>query len=362
MKVLYISVFRDGTGYSHAALNYLLAMDQVGIDVVPRNIKLSNYNSPVPKRFLELENKSDKNCDVCIQHILPSMMEFNGNYKNIGLFAWETSGWPKSIWTEKLNLMDECWVINEYMKEVCINSGVKIPIKVVPHCINTDKYKQTYKQHSIIKEKRDFVFYTIAEAIKRKNLITLIQAYYLEFDPIEPVQLIIKTNNEGFIKIVDEIGKGLKLYNDDKWYKKPLIVTQRLQDEQIDALHESCDCFVSTSFGEAWSIPTMDAIGFGKTPIVPNSTGFKDYVNNDIGWLIDTQPIPVFGAVDSLPELYSSNEKWFLPSLDQTRQYMREAYANSKLRTKKTERCISYIENYSYTKIGSHIKDILNEQ
>ena len=34
MKVLYISNYKDGTGWGNAATDYILAMDSVGIDVV----------------------------------------------------------------------------------------------------------------------------------------------------------------------------------------------------------------------------------------------------------------------------------------------------------------------------------------
>ena len=55
MKVLYIGCYRDGTGWAQAAIDYILAMDSAGIDVVPRAIKLNSNNPELPKRILELE-------------------------------------------------------------------------------------------------------------------------------------------------------------------------------------------------------------------------------------------------------------------------------------------------------------------
>ena len=34
MKVLYLGHYKEGTGWSQAAIDYILAMDSVGIDVV----------------------------------------------------------------------------------------------------------------------------------------------------------------------------------------------------------------------------------------------------------------------------------------------------------------------------------------
>ena len=75
MKVLYIGCYRDGTGWGQAATDYILAMDTAGIDVVPRPIKLNSNQIKVPDRIIELEKKDSSGCNICIQHILPHLME-----------------------------------------------------------------------------------------------------------------------------------------------------------------------------------------------------------------------------------------------------------------------------------------------
>ena len=45
MKVLYIGHYRDGTGWGNAALNNILSLDAVGIDVVPRAITYEQKGS-----------------------------------------------------------------------------------------------------------------------------------------------------------------------------------------------------------------------------------------------------------------------------------------------------------------------------
>ena len=54
MKVLYIGNYRDGTGWSQAAIDYILSMDFVGFNVVPRPIKLNSNQVALPERILEL--------------------------------------------------------------------------------------------------------------------------------------------------------------------------------------------------------------------------------------------------------------------------------------------------------------------
>ena len=68
MKILYIGHFREAGGWSNAAIDFSLALDSVGIDVVCRDIKLTNKQSEVPDRIKELEQKTIDNVDYCIQN------------------------------------------------------------------------------------------------------------------------------------------------------------------------------------------------------------------------------------------------------------------------------------------------------
>ena len=44
-------------------------------DVVCRPIKLNNFQGEIPDRIVELEGKSVVGCEVCIQNVLPHLME-----------------------------------------------------------------------------------------------------------------------------------------------------------------------------------------------------------------------------------------------------------------------------------------------
>ena len=183
MKVLYIGHYKEGTGWGHAAADYILAMDSVGIDVVCRSINLSGKQAEIPKRIEELEQKSIKGCDICIQHVLPHYMDYNGRFKkNIGLYATETDSFDRTTWAERINLMDEAWVINQQMVDASIRSGVTIPIKIIPHASDTDKFNKAYTKFEIPQIDNTFVFYFVGELIRRKNLVALLKAFHIEFD------------------------------------------------------------------------------------------------------------------------------------------------------------------------------------
>ena len=55
MKIAYLSVYRDGTGYANAALGNILACEAAGLDVVCRPVSLSapKSNASCPVQHLE---------------------------------------------------------------------------------------------------------------------------------------------------------------------------------------------------------------------------------------------------------------------------------------------------------------------
>ena len=369
MKVLYIGCYRDGTGWGQAAKDYILAMDTAGIDVVPRPIKLNSNQIKVPDRIIELEKKDSSGCNICIQHILPHLMEYTNKFdKNIALYATETSNFIDSGWSRNINLMDEAWVINNQMVKASQDSGVDIPIKVVPHACDFNKFTRSYKPFELSSTDNTFTFYTIADFNKRKNLEAFVKAFHAEFDPSEPVSIMIKsskyglTDEETAIKIRDlcnQVKTGLKKFKNLSDYKEDLIITSFISNEDICRLHSFGDCFVMPSYGEAWCIPAFDAMAFGKTPICTNIGGMADFVG-DGGFLVEGVMEPVCDMLDTFPALFTGNEDWCSVSIQGLRECMRHAYEESSSLKKMKETGLRRAYEYSHENIGNLIKDLLN--
>jgi glycosyltransferase involved in cell wall biosynthesis len=375
MKVLYIGCYRDGTGWAQAAIDYILSMDSVGIDVVPRPLKLNTNDKLLPNRILELEKKDSLGSDVCIQHVLPHMMDYNSRFKkNIALYASETSNFIGSNWARKINCMDEAWVINEQMVDAAKESGVNVPIKIVPHATNFSKFESNHKKISIPNIKNSFVFYFIGEMNNRKNLAAFIKAFHLEFDPNEPVSILIKSNRYGMppeecameIKnVCNKIKLSLKKYKNIEDYKEDLIITDYLSEQELYGLHRACDCFVMPSYGEAWSIPAFDAMGFGKTPICSNTGGMADYLG-EAGILVDGRWEPVSGMGDTFEDLFTGEENWYSVDINELKKAMRKMYEMRSEResdkyAKMKRSGLSQAMKYSHENVGKLIKELLNE-
>lgn len=370
MKVLYLGLFQDSTGYANAANETVLSLDAVGIDVVCRKITLSGFNGEYPSRIQELENKDLNGVTHCIQHYLPPMFHYNNRCKQIGYFHYETTHFKPSNWQYYCDIMDQIVVACRQNLHACQNSLVNKPISVINQATDITKYSKEYPPISLgFDTKRKFVFYAVGDFSVRKNYMALIRAYLTTFTKDDDVVLVLKTYISGLNaeesekKIVEAIKltKERLRKNIIDVYPPIILVTQRFSDEQMMSLHQMSDCFVSVEKGAGWGIPLFDACGFGKQVITTNWGGAIDFVENN-GYLINGQLEPVYG-MDNLscpfPDLYTSYEEWYEPNFNILCSSMKKAYLKGKNCLTDKDTLKTWLNKFSYESIGNQWKKML---
>lgn len=371
MKVLYLAHYREGTGWSQAAIDYILAMDSVGIDVVCRNVSLTGSNSEVPPRIEELEKKDYRDATICIQHLLPHHLVGSDKFdKNIALFVSETSSIKMNPWFVHLEQMDEVWVPNADLWNSMSRDNLMCDVRVVPHAFDLKKYSAKYPDMANPETDGTFKFYYIGDINQRKNIESILRCFHSEFDASEPVSLILKVSKFGHSgeqthqvveNMSNKIKHELRMYDDLNVYKKEAVLSERIPEEDIYALHNYCDCFVCPSHGEAWSIPSFDAMAFGNTPICSSFGGPKDFINSEdksTGWLVSGNNSICDYQDAAFREIFTGRETWFDPDESEIKQAMRYYYENKKESHTGLERA----GEFSYEKIGNLIKGFINDQ
>ena len=392
MKIAYLSVYRDGTGYANQAIHNMLAMESGGIDVVARAIKLSHTsNHELAKNVEHLEHKSTDDVDVVVQHVLPHQFEYKAGIKNIGMFDWETTHFKRSNWTQCWNLMDEIWVPSIQSAQAVIDSDVTVPVKIFPCACNINRFDNPQTPLDLVPLKGKCVFYIVGEMTRRKNIVAVLRAFYSAFSLRDDVTLVIKTNIPGksadeaintLQSTVEDIKKSLHTYVRHQYYPPIVCITDFLSDQKLDQLHTACDIFVLASHGEAWGIPAHDAMGFGNPVILSNWGAFPELTyaqapeywepethkfnwpgDINCGWLIKGQLTPCFGHVDSFPDLYTGDELWFEPDIEHLIACMKQSYTewqNGEL-GKRGSAAKKRAAEFSYDKIGLIAKRLLEE-
>ena len=366
MKILYIGHYRESSGWSKTAIDNILAMNHVGLDVVCRNVKLTNKDCQIPEDVIKLEKKSLKGVTHCIQNVLPHHIVMSQFFqKNVCYYLAESTFTKKNRWHSNLNLVDEIWVPNNDLK-INTEQFVNKDVKIVPLCCDKSKFKKEYQKIDFGVDNSAFKFYFIGDLNERKNLDSIIRSYYKTFSNNQNVALFCKVKKFGLSEkklqeycqsLCKTIQKQMRLYKDENKYAPIRFITEDVSEQFIDQLHYSCDCFVGASHGEAWSIPAFEAMCFNKTPICSNEGGPKDYITNDpssgrlIGGTID-----ICNSTDAaFSHIFTGSELWFHPSEKEISEAMMYYY-NNRNHKFNHER----IEQFSYEKIGKMIGEMLD--
>lgn len=370
MKILYIGHYKENSGWSNAAINNILALDSIGLDVVCRNIKLTNTKSDTVEKIEELEQKDLNDVEYCIQHVLPHHMVATNKFKkNVAYFVHESSNIKHTPWYSNLRLMDEVWVPSNYSKTKLESEGLHT--RVLPHTFEVFNYQTIYKKLNFGSINNHFKFYTIADVNDRKNIDAIIKCFYSEFTKLEPVALVLKLKKHGYNENtlvsfmhdkIKSIQKELRIHANESLYPEVKVLPQSLTNDQIYSLHQTCDCFVGISHGEGWSIPAFEAMCFGKTPICSNEGGPSEFINisdTSTGSLIDG----VYGVCShsdpAFPFIFTGREEWFVPDESQTKKMMRYYYENKDNIDRNAG--IKQARSFDYTSIAQLIREYLDD-
>ena len=362
MKVLYISNYKDGTGWANAAINNILALDSVGVEVVPRAVTFKTRDNDYPQRLKELEDNNINDCDVCIQHTLPHLYSYNSNFRNIGFFATESSNFIDTNWDKFCNLMDELWVPSLHTKGAARISGVTKPIHVAPHSLDMSQY-QNVNGNKVDELLNTYNFAFVGEFIERKNIQALLRAFHTEFSLYEPVNLFIKTSLQNLDYVqqyCSEIKSGLKTRSN---FKKEVIITGMLDRSDYLSVLSQCHRFVMPSRGEAFCIPALEAMALGVPVIYTQHTGMEDFCEGIGSTSITAYPTPCFGAASGLPNLDTANSTWNEIDIPELASAMRASFMkwNTEISAKESEAAKTQALKYDHKVIGQKLKDILND-
>ena len=343
MKILYIGHLREGTGWSKAANNNILSLINSGQDLVCKSIDLTtNSNKKLDDKIEECLTKNVEDIDICIQHVLPHHLVATDLFKkNIAFFEAETSTIKHLSWYYNLEMMDAVWVPCKHNRDVLVRDGIsKEKVKIVPHTFDIQKYNNDKAYEISVGTPGFFKFYTISDLNDRKNLDSIIRCFHSEFRSHEPVELVLKVHSntmdtQSVRSVITEksvhIKNQLRIYPSYELYKNEIIITEYLTEEHMDMLHKSCDCFISPSHGEGFSIPAFEAMLYGKTPICSNDGGPKDFINPDdknTGTLIDGTYDVCNTTNAAFAEINTGLEEWFHPSESEIKKTMRYYYDN----------------------------------
>lgn len=278
--------------------------------------------------------------DVVISHLVPDYYPhtFEQGKCNIAYCAWESDALPDH-WPGILNRFDAVLVPSEFNARAMRESGVRVPVHVVPHIRRHAPDEVTPEMRSQLRMQlgvppQHFVFYSIGAWMLRKDFPRLIAAYVDEFDADEAVALVIKTSTRPVhFPLVHEQGKGsLALIQEEvkaggvrKGRPVPLVTAlaaDGLSGQWIDALHGTGNAYVSAARGEGWGMGAFEAAALGRPVIMPGWGGVLDFLGQDHPGLVRYQ----LEAINWPNTTYTPNQHWAVADTADLRRKLRAAF------------------------------------
>lgn len=163
-----------------------------------------------------------------------------------------------------------------------------------------------------------YVFYHIGNIVDHRKQVNHIIRAFQELD-LPDTQLVLKATCKQPV--------NLKLPN-------VLVINGLLPKEQLDRIHNACDCYVSFSNSEGVGMGAVEAALRNKPVILSSYGGAVEYINTE--YVINCKTKTV--GVDDF--LYSATMVWGDPDYETLKRHMKHAYDNK----------VRYID-HEYTRI-----------
>ena len=332
------------SGYAVAAKGYLYHYFTNGIPITWEPLRFDNselsddnvYNIVIKS----LINKWVDQYDVVIMHCTPDLWPRYRKEKSKilsnkivnGYCTWETNHLPEK-WVECINnYVNEVWCPSTYNERAFKDSGVTIPIRVVPHIFlpqslplaNSVKITDIKTGIQIGKDGR-YIFYAIGELNIRKGIEDTIQAYCKAFKSSDPVRLILKVHYRNYSPENKNKCEEILMTEIEKYPSHPEIIylLEPLSSNEMLGLHSIGDCYVSLTKAEGFGLTIFDAYNYGKKIIATGYSGHLDFLGTSHEGLVHYKLGPVKGMLSFSPN-YTEDQMWAYPSLEHAIELMKK--------------------------------------
>lgn len=231
-------------------------------------------------------------------------------------------------WPDLLNRCAGVIVPTEWNATVFRDSGVTVPVEVVPHVrdaldgpVDTDRLAEAGDR---------FLVYSVAAWEPRKTPWRSLECYARAFAPDDDVVYVLKSGREhqasdprfqGPPGRARHTSWALAMTLRELGRTPPIVLDDRvLTRAQIRGLHARGDCWLSLPHAEGWDLGAFDAAAAG-TPVITTGWGAPaEYLDPAASHLVPATIVPV----EVPPEPPSTTMRWAEPDLDDAIAALRE--------------------------------------
>jgi glycosyltransferase involved in cell wall biosynthesis len=182
-----------------------------------------------------------------------------------------------------------------------------------------------------------FTFLFVGSYSFRKGVDLLLEAFLAEFEPDEPVELLLQVPGAGR---GDEFNHCLRILQRVNPYGHLRLNGAHLAPEWMNRLYNRSDCVVTLSRGEGWCMPLTEAL-LSETPVIaPNSTAMGEYLDASVADMVSTRELPASDAPTPFGTPFADvygfpGVTYYEPDIDEARSAMRRVFQDHASAVKK---------------------------
>lgn len=219
-------------------------------------------------------------------HALKDMV---GRGPQIGMIIFEL--FPlQEVEVHQINSLDLLIVPTQWAKDVCLSSGVKIPVEVVNLGVDRTIFNDELVPNNDIYNDTATKFLMCGKFEIRKGHDICVEVFNKAFNVGDNVRLIINCHNPF---IGDDGNKQWQ----DMYILSPMghkihVFGDRLNNQNnVAGLMLSVDCGLFVSRAEGWNLPLLEMMSCGKHVITTNATAHTEFVSKENAMLVDVGPL-----------------------------------------------------------------------
>lgn len=242
---------------------------------------------------------------------------FAGHH-NIGFWLWELEKFPRD-WRGAFDLVDEVWAPTAFVCDA-IGATTRKPVLRMPMPIEFKVPTGIDRAHfGLPPDKFVFLFsYDFNGFVSRKNPEAVIAAFRRAFaDGTQGAKLLMKCSNGDRFRDRLEALQG-SVADDPRIEMRDGFLSR----EEMYALQNSVDCFVSLHRSEGFGLGLAECMYLGKPVIATAYSGNLDFMDHDNSLLVDYRMIPLSNG--DYP--YWRGQQWADPDIAHAASWMRRLF------------------------------------
>lgn len=329
----------DCSGYAAAGRGYLMAAEAAGIAIRAEdasrsvNLRGKGMDDKVRELYDRLSRTRVSPSCPTVQHQVPDQFHLAKSRLRIGYTIFEMTGVP-AAWASWCNEMDAIWTGSEYSKQAFASSGVKTPIHVLPHAIDTSVFNEHAKPWPI-RGKRSFAFLSVFDFTERKAWKDLLRAFWSAFGDKDDVCLVIKAYFGSFgAQAIRSVTERILSYQDNirmRGRAPVLLYGHDVPQGHMPGLYRAADCYVGVS-REGFGLPYAEAMACGTPCIGPEVGGTRQFMTRENSFLVDYLRDEKVGLETASTYPLFSGLKWARHSWEHLCEVMRQVVSDDEER------------------------------